>query len=63
MLVKKTDTPSPTFTTALTQVQRPFELWAVNSKDNTDFSQFRCQQDPRPQPKFNGYRYRRYYCR
>ncbi|CAD5914392.1 MULTISPECIES: glycosyltransferase family 39 protein [Planktothrix] len=63
MLVKKTDTPSPTFTTALTQVQRPFELWAVNLKDNTDFSQFRCQQDPRPQPKFNGYRYRRYYCR
>jgi hypothetical protein len=63
MLVKKTDTPSPTFTNALTKVQRPFELWAVNLKDNTDFSQFRCQQDPRPQPKFNGYRYRRYYCR
>ncbi len=63
MLVKKTDNPSPTFTTVLTQVQRPFELWAVNLKDNTDFTQFRCQQDPRPQPKFNGYRYRRYYCR
>ncbi|VXD23979.1 conserved membrane hypothetical protein [Planktothrix serta PCC 8927] len=63
MLVKKTDNPSPALATALTQVQRPFELWKVNLKDNTDFSQFRCQEDPRPQPDFNGYRYRRYYCR
>ena len=39
------------------------QILLVNLKDNTDFSQFRCQQDPRPQPKFNGYRYRRYYCR
>jgi uncharacterized membrane protein len=63
MLVKKTDNPSSALATALTQVQRPFEFWRVNLKDNTDFSQFRCQQDPRPQPKFNGYRYQRYYCR
>ncbi len=62
MLVKKTDNPSPALATALTQVQRPFEFWKVNLKDNTDFSQFRCQEDPRPQPDFNGYRYRRYYC-
>ncbi|VXD15007.1 glycosyltransferase family 39 protein [Planktothrix paucivesiculata] len=63
MLVKKTDYPSPALATALTQIKPPFDLWTVNLKDNTDFSQFRCQQDPRPQPKFNGYRYRRYYCR
>lgn len=63
ILVKKTDHPSPALATALTQIKRPFELWKVNLKDNTDFSQFRCQLDPRPQPKFNGYRYRRYYCR
>ncbi|WRH67723.1 MAG: glycosyltransferase family 39 protein [Planktothrix sp. GU0601_MAG3] len=63
MLVKKTDNPSPALANSLTKIKRPFELWTVNLKDNTDFSQFRCQQDPRPQPKFNGYRYRRYYCR
>jgi uncharacterized membrane protein len=63
MLVKKTDYPSPALATTLTKIQHPFELWTVNLKDHTDFSQFRCQQDPRPQPKFNGYRYRRYYCR
>ncbi len=63
MLVKKTDHPASALATALTKVQRPFELWRVNLKDNTDFTQFRCQEDPRPQPKFNGYRYQRYYCR
>lgn len=63
LLVKKTDNPSPAVATVLTQVQRPFEFWRVNLKDNTDFSQFRCQEDPRPQPDFNGYRYGRYYCR
>ncbi len=63
ILVKKTETPSPILATTLNQVQRPFEFWGVNLKDNTDFSQFRCQQDPRELPDFNGYRYRRYYCR
>ena len=63
ILVKKTETFSPTLATTLTQVERPFEFWGVNLKDNTDFSQFRCQQDPRELPDFNGYRYRRYYCR
>ena len=63
ILVKKGDSPSQALATALTQVQRPFELWTVNLKENIDFNSFQCQEDIRPRPDFNGYRYRRYYCR
>lgn len=63
MLVKKSESPSPAFATALNQVQRPFELWTVNLKESLDFNLFQCQEDIRPRPDFNGYRYRRYYCR
>lgn len=63
ILVKKGESPSQALTTALTQVQRPFELWTVNLKGNLDFNSFQCQEDIRPRPDLNGYRYRRYYCR
>lgn len=51
------------FTTILTQLRRPFDIWAVNLKvDSKDIEALKCPRETR-KTNINGYRYRLYHCR